>query len=177
MSHPAFSRAALAAAALTLAMAATASAQTPEATPGGTAVPPASQAVAMAPAETRYVLLDVGGKSLPVRIEKEWRCHEDVAAATLLLREDGRWRLETTVRETCGTRSRMDGDDEDGMYRAQGETLRFFDDDGHRHHREWSPAGEIELDDLDQGTLTDGGLLTVRLADGETVLRFRREGA
>ena len=137
----------------------------------------AAQAIAVAPAETPYLLLDLGGKRLPVRIEKEWRCYEDVVAGTLRLREDGRWRLETTVRETCGSRSKMEQEDEDGIYRTEGSTLRFLDDDGHRNRADWGLDGEIDLDDLDHGTLAEGGTLTVRLADGKTVLRFRREGA
>ena len=64
-----------------------------------------AQAAPAAPAETRYVLVDVGGKALPVEVEKEWRCREDVTAGTLRLREDGLWRLETLVRETCGDRT------------------------------------------------------------------------
>jgi hypothetical protein len=100
-----------------------------------------------------------------------------VTAGTLLLREDGRWRLETTVRETCGGRTRMDRDDDDGTYHAQGATIRFLDDDGERNRADWSLGGEIDLDELDQGTLTDAGVLTVRLADDKTVLRFRREAA
>ena len=149
-----------------------AGAQTPAAAPDSAA----PQAIATAPAETPYLLLDLGGKPLPVRIEK-WRCHEDVVAGTLRLREDGRWRLETSVRETCGNRSKMEHDDEDGIYQAQGSTLRFLDDDGHRNRADWDFDGEIDLDDLDRGTLAETGDLTVRLADGKTVLRFRREGA
>lgn len=136
---------------------------------------PAAQTAA-APAETRYVLVEVGGKGLPVQIEKEWRCREDVTAGTLRLREDGRWRLETTVRETCGDRAEMEHEDEDGRYRTEGTTIHFLDDDGNRNHADWSLRQEIDLDELDQGTPADGGTLTVRLADGKTVLRFRREG-
>jgi hypothetical protein len=136
----------------------------------------AAQAIAVAPAETPYLLLDLGGKPLPVRIEKEGRCYEDVVAGTLRLREDGRWRLETTVRETCGSRSKMEQEDEDGTYRTEGSTLRFLDDDGHRNRADWRLDGEIDLDELDHGTLAEDGVLTVRLADGKTVLRFRREG-
>lgn len=136
----------------------------------------AAQAIAVAPAETPYLLLDLGGKPLPVRIETEWRCYEDVVAGTLRLREDGRWRLETTVRETCGSRSKMEQEDEDGIYRTEGSTLRFLDDDGRRNGVDRSLDGQIDLDDLDHGTLAEGGVLTVRLAVGKAVLRFRREG-
>jgi hypothetical protein len=138
---------------------------------------PGAQIVAAAPAETRYVLVDVGGKALPVQTKKEWRCREDVTSGTLLLREDGHWRLETAVRETCGDRTETELEDEDGRYRAEGDTLHFLDDDGDRNRADWSLRGDIDLDELDQGTVADGGTLTVRLADDKTVLRFRREGA
>jgi hypothetical protein len=137
----------------------------------------AAQAAPAAPAETRYVLVDVGGKALPVEIEKEWRCREEVTAGTLRLREDGLWRLETSVRETCGDRTETELEDEDGRYRAEGTTLHFLDDDGNRNRADWSLRSEIDLDELDQGTIADGGALTVRLADEKTVLRFRRDGA
>ena len=158
---------------LGLTVTARAGAQAPAEAPDSAAAP---QAIASAPAETAYLLLELGGKPLPVRVEQS-RCHEDVVAGTLRLREDGRWRLETSVRETCGSRSKMEHDDEDGTYQAEGSTLRFLDDDGHRNRADWDFDGEIDLDDLDHGTLAEGGDLTVRLADGKTVLRFRREGA
>jgi hypothetical protein len=137
----------------------------------------AAQAAPAAPTETRFVLVGVGGKALPVEIEKEWRCREDVTAGTLRLREDGFWRLETSVRETCGDRTEMEHEDEDGRYRTEGTTLHFLDDDGERNRADWSLRDEIDLDELDQGTISDGGVLTVRLADAKTVLRFQREGA
>jgi hypothetical protein len=176
-SNPAFSAIAIAAAVsltVTAAAAAQASPTTPD-TSGPSRL--AAQAPAGAPAETRYLLLDVGGKALPVEIEKGWRCREDVTAGTLLLREDGHWRLETSVRETCGDRPEMEHEDDDGTYRAEGPTLHFLDDDGNRNHADWNLGGEIDLDELDQGTMAAGGTLTVRLADEKTVLRFRREGA
>ena len=53
---------------LTAAAAAQASPTTPD-TSGPSKL--AAQAVAAAPAETRYVLVDVGGKALPVEIDKD----------------------------------------------------------------------------------------------------------
>lgn len=160
--------AAAVAATLSLTVTATASAQ----------AGPAAADTARAAAVTRYVLVDVGGKGLPVEVEKGWRCREEVTAGTLLLRDDGRWRLETTQRETCGNRTEMDQDDEDGIYRTEGTTIHFLDDDGNRNDADWNLGKEIDLDDLDQSTLADGGgTLTVRLADEKTVLRFRRQGS
>jgi hypothetical protein len=152
----------------------TASAQTP-ATPdtGGTAV--AAQSPAGAQAERRYTLVEVGGKALPVEIEKEWRCREEVTAGTLMLRGDGRWRLETSVRETCGDRTEMEHEDEDGTYRAQADSIQFLDDDGRREGAERSMLPDVDLDDLDQGSIAGGRTLTVRLTDQKTVLRFERQ--
>lgn len=136
----------------------------------------AAQAAAAAEAENRYTLVDVGGKVLPVEIEREWRCRDEVTAGTLVLREGSRWRLETNIRETCGGRTEMDQEDEHGTYRTEGTTIHFLDDDGNRNDADWSLKREIDLDELDQGTMAEGGMLTVRLADEKTVLRFRRQG-
>jgi hypothetical protein len=135
-----------------------------------------AQAHAVTPAENRYTLVEVDGKALPVETEKEWRCRDEVTSGTLVLREDGRWRLETSIRETCGDRTKTDQEDEDGIYRTQGTTIQFLDDDGDRNDADWDLAREIDLDELDQGSIADGDALTVRLADEKTVLRFRREG-
>ena len=129
-----------------------------------------------APAESRYTLVEVDGKGLPVETEKEWRCRDEVTAGTLVLRDDNRWRLETSVRETCGDRSELDQDDEDGIYRTEGTTIQFLDEDGDRNDADWSLVPEIDLDELDHGSIADGGTLTVRLADEKTVLRFQRQG-
>ena len=73
--------------------AATTEAERPQGLPADTS------AAAAAPgggAETRYTLVEVGGRALPVETDKEWRCREEVTAGTLTLRQDGRWLLETT---------------------------------------------------------------------------------
>ena len=164
------------AATLSLSVTAVATAQAMAATPDTTrAAGSAAQAIPPPPAESRYALVEVGGKGLPVEIEKEWRCREEVTAGTLILREDSRWRLETSVRETCGDRTEMNQDDEDGTYRTQGATIHFLDDDGNRNDADWSLDREIDLDELNHGSI-DGGTLAVRLADEKTVLRFRRQG-
>jgi hypothetical protein len=135
-----------------------------------------TRAEAGAPAERRYTLVEVDGKGLPVETEREWRCRDEVTAGTLVLRDDGRWRLETSVRETCADRTEMDQDDEEGMYRTEGTTIQFLDEDGDRNDADWNLVREIDLDELDQGSLAEGGTLTVRLADEKTVLRFRNQG-
>jgi len=115
-----------------------------------------------------------GGDTLPARVEKEWRCHEDVAAGRLSLRQDWRWLLETTTREVCDDRVDEDHDTDDGTYKTQGQTLRFLDDDGRENiDRGWGIGTDIDLDDLRTGTLASDGTLTVKLADG-TPLVFRR---
>jgi hypothetical protein len=133
-----------------------------------TAAQPAS------PAVTGYTLVQVGDDTLPARVEKEWRCHEDVTAGTLSLRQDGRWLLETTTREVCGDRVEEDHDTDDGTYTTQGQTLRFLDDDGRENtDRGWGIGTDIDLDELRTGTLASDDTLTVNLADG-TPLVFRR---
>jgi hypothetical protein len=126
------------------------------------------------PAVSGYTLVQVGGDTLPARVEKEWRCHEDVTAGALSLRQDGRWLLETTTREVCGDRVDEDHDTDDGTYATQGQALRFLDDDGRENNdRGWGIGTDIDLDELRTGTLASDGTLTVKLADG-TPLLFRR---
>ena len=165
------------AATLSLTVTAAATAQATAVSPDTAPAAAPQQARAVTPAESRYTLVAVDGKGLPVETEKEWRCRDEVTAGTLVLRDDGRWRLETSIQETCGDRRKMDHEDDDGIYRTEGTTIQFLDEDGNRNDADWSLAREIELDELDQGTIADGGALTVRLADEKTVLRFRREGA
>ena len=136
-----------------------------------TATPAAQPAT---PAVTEYTLVRVGNDSLPAEIEKEWRCREDVTAGTLSLRQDGRWLLATTTRETCGDRIEEDEDTDDGAYATQGQTLRFLDDDGRENSDRGRGLGtDIDLDELSTGRLANDGTLTVKLADG-TALLFRR---
>ena len=127
--------------------------------------------------DTRYALVQVAGKPLPAQVEKEWRCREDVTAGSLTLSGDNRWLLETTTREVCGDRSEEDRDTEDGMYRTEGNTIRFLDEDGREDtDRDWGTGSDsdIDLDDLSTGTSAADGTLRVQLADGRTTLLFRR---
>ncbi len=127
---------------------------------------------ASAPAEERYHLVEVGGKKLPVEVEKEWRCHESVTRGTLTLRDDGRWHLQTTIREQCGSRAEVETDDEEGRYTREGGTITFHDDDD--DDGDWDLRRDLDLDDLKTATAGGDGALTVQLADGETALLFRR---
>ncbi|HEX6105314.1 MAG TPA: hypothetical protein VFZ26_07005 [Gemmatimonadales bacterium] len=139
---------------------------------------PADTSAAAAPGgggETRYTLVEVGGRALPVETEKERRCREEVTAGTLTLRQDGRWLLETTKRETCGDRTETEQETEDGRYRSEGGTIRFLDDDG-RDDSDGFDLGDddLDIDDLETGRLGDGGTLTVQVEDDDTELLFRQ---
>ncbi|MGH7525576.1 MAG: hypothetical protein ACREMX_02615 [Gemmatimonadales bacterium] len=125
----------------------------------------------------RYTLVEVAGKSLPTLIEKEGRCQKNVTAGVLMLSGGGRWFLETLTREVCEDRTEDDRDSDDGIYRTEGGTMRFFDDDGRvKTDRWWSIGTDIDLDQFKTGTIGNDGTLTVQLADGRTNLLFRRQG-
>src|SRR4029450_11936704 len=83
---------------------ASAAAQAPDSSPTAKKPPSVSTSAAV-PGATRYSLIEIGGKALPARVEKEWRCREDVTAGTLTLSGDGQWLLETVTREVCGDRT------------------------------------------------------------------------
>lgn len=127
---------------------------------------------AEAQAEQRYRLVEVGGRALPVEVEKEWRCRESVTQATLTLRPDSLWAMDYTKREVCGDREEVETEREDGRYSVVADTIRFHDDDGDddRDDRD----DDVDLDDLATATRAADGALTARLRDGRTTLLFRR---
>jgi hypothetical protein len=142
------------------------------------ATPLADATRAPAAAATRYMLVEVAGKPLPALQEKERRCREDVVTGSLTLRDDGRWLLETTTREACGDRAKEDRDRDDGTYSSDGSALTFRDDDGQQStERGWGDDADadIDLDELESGTIAGDGTLRVQLGDARTTLVFRRE--
>lgn len=117
-----------------------------------------------------FQLASVSGKALPVVIEEEGECREELQSGTLTLATDGDWTLVTMEREICGTREDLEEERERGRYDVSGTTLRFFDEHGDAP----SPEDDDELDvaDLVTGTRSSDGLVA-QLADG-TELTFRR---
>ena len=151
-----------AAVALALAMAGAVEAQT--ATP-----------VSAGRAEARYQLVEVAGSKLPVVVEKEWRCQESVTRGTLTLESDSVWIFRSTVREECGSRAKVDNEIENGLYRRNGSTLRFYDaDEDPDEGKDWDLRVDLDLDDFESGSVAPDGALAVRLRDGETTLIFRQ---
>lgn len=131
----------------------------------------APTADAQAPVGT-YELTEVNGDALPVPIEVEDDCTEEVNAAELTLAEQGEWTLQVTSTETCGTEVEEETDTESGTYTTEAEAIVFLDDDGEREEEE-RDEDEIEVDELDSAVL-QGSTLQVTLADRETRLTFER---
>jgi hypothetical protein len=126
-------------------------------------------------AQEVFQLVGVAGQPLPVLLEEDGDCREELLSATLTLETDGRWVLATNEREACGDDIESDEDQEDGTYAVEGQTLRFLDDDGDAPDADDADDDddqEIDVDDLTTGTRS-GGDLVVRLADGSTDLQFR----
>jgi hypothetical protein len=123
-------------------------------------------------AERRYRLVEVSGKALPAEVEKDWSCREYVTRGTLTMGADSLWTLRTATREVCGDRAEVDTDVDGGRYAFAGDTIRFYEDDG-RNDSDWSLDRDVDLDDLETGSLDANGRLTVRLADGETTATFQ----
>lgn len=142
--------------------------------PPAAAPAPQSQSAPASAAQV-FRLVQVASQALPVEIEKGWRCREDVTSGTLTLGADGRWQLQTVQRETCGDQTREELESDDGRYTADGQSFRFFDEDGEPHDKDVDLIGkDIDLDDMTRGSLTGDGTLTVQLADEKTTLVFRR---
>jgi hypothetical protein len=123
-----------------------------------------------------YRLAELGGRPVPVLLEEEDGCREELLAATLTLAAGGEWTLTSVERESCGARAEQDEESDTGRYTTAGAVLSFTSDDrdeGGDDDADADESGEIEVDELRTGSLS-GDALTVRLADERTVLVFRR---
>lgn len=118
-----------------------------------------------------YRLVSVGGKSLPALLDTDDGCRELVTAATLSLGADGKWTLRHDERHECPSGVRNKTESEHGKYTMSGSTVTFMDDDGDRNTG-GTPDDDIDLDELDQGTLL-GTTLNVRLKEGQALV-FQR---
>jgi hypothetical protein len=129
-------------------------------------------AIAAAPTTERYRLVEVAGNALPAEVEKEWNCREQVTRGMLTLGADSTWSFRATIREVCGDRAEVDTEEESGRYSLEGGTIGFRDDD--EDDRDGKLRRDVDLDDLETGTLAADGTLTARLEDGTTTLVFRK---
>ena len=134
----------------------------------------AAAASAQVPGQAEvYRLAEVEGRALPVVIEQEGDCRDELLGATLTLAADGEWTLVTQEREVCGDRVEEDEEREEGRYTAEGQTVRFLDEDGEAEEDDRDDEGpELDVEDLTVGTRS-AGALSVRLEDGRTAV-FRR---
>lgn len=133
-----------------------------------TSTPAAAQAVSQ---DETFRLTEVAKTALPVLIEEEDGCRDEVVSGTLTLEADGDWVLVTQEREVCGDRVEEDEDREEGRFRIEGTSIHFLGDDDDED--EDSDDDEIDLEDLTTGTRTAAGL-TVRLGDSDISLVFRQ---
>jgi len=124
------------------------------------------------PVQENFRLISVAGKSLPVVVEQEGECREELQSAMLTLDTNGKWSLVVTEKEICGTNQDNEEEREHGTYKANGTTVQFFDENGKPTVPD-ADDGELDVADLREGTRSSDGL-TVRLADGKTDLIFRK---
>ncbi|WP_420126520.1 hypothetical protein [Longimicrobium sp.] len=120
-----------------------------------------------------YTLAQVDGRALPLVVETDGACRDELLSATLTLAE-GVWTLDTVERELCeGQAAKEDRESERGRYTLAGAAVTFTPDDTDRPDADDAPgAVDIDVDELATGTV-EGGALTVRLHGGQT-LAFRR---
>ena len=123
-----------------------------------------------------YTLAQVEGRALPAVVEADGACRDELLSGTLTLAADGTWTLETVERELCeGQPSREDRETERGRYTLSGTAVAFTADDDAADDAD-APAdddgADVDIDEPASGTV-DGGTLTVRLREGQTVV-FRR---
>jgi hypothetical protein len=115
-----------------------------------------------------YRLATINDRPLPVVVEEEDGCRDEVVSGTLTLKPDGTWTLVHTERDVCGDKVESDEENEDGKYTLQGTMVTFNDDAGDRRDDD----GDIDIDDLRTGTLS-ADAIAIRLQDG-VVAVFRK---
>jgi hypothetical protein len=133
------------------------------------AAPAAAQSV---PQQEIYRLAEVDEAALPVVVEEDGDCIEEVLSGILTLMPDGTWSFVTQERETCDGEVEEDEDREEGTYRIEGDVVHFDEVDDDDEDDDEDDA-DLDLDDLVTGTRA-ANALTVRLEDGRTTLVFRR---
>jgi len=140
-----------------------------------------------------YTLAQVEGRALPAVVETDGACRDELVTGTLTL-ADGTWMLETVERELCdGQAPREDRETERGRYTLSAGTVAFTaddvaddadedaadaddatddEDDDDARSGAAADGADVDIDEPASGTV-DGGTLTVRLREGQTVV-FRR---
>ncbi len=142
-----------------------------------------------------YTLAQVEGRALPAVVETDGACRDELVSGTLTL-ADGTWTLETVERELCeGQAPREDRETERGRYTLSAGAVAFTADDAADADDPADDANDaddpaddandaddatddaangadVDIDEPASGTV-DGGTLTVRLREGQTVV-FRR---
>ena len=126
-----------------------------------------------AAAQETWQLAQINGSALPfVTDQDDDGCREEVVSGTLTLGTDGRWTLATNEREVCGDKVEEETEEEDGRFSADGDALRFTDEDDDDDSSDDDDDGD-DFDDLANGTRA-GNTLTVRSGDGSTTVVFQR---
>jgi hypothetical protein len=137
------------------------------------------------PVPGTYTLSQVEGRALPAVVETDGACRDELVSGTLTL-GDGTWTLETVERELCdGQAAREDRETERGRYTLSAGAVTFTADDANDPDDAAEDADDddarsgaaadgpdVDIDEPASGTV-DGGTLTVRLREGQTVV-FRR---
>jgi hypothetical protein len=118
-----------------------------------------------------YTLAQVDEVDLPVLLTEAEGCRREVTSATLSLQPDNRYRLDATVRQTCGETVEETSAVEEGSLEATGNDLTFTRDEKPVEPGE-TPA-PFEIENLSTGTLDENGL-SVKIAGQEKVFVFRR---
>jgi hypothetical protein len=142
--------------------------------------------VARGSAETAgtYRLTNLDAKQLPAGISMLGRCRLYLSDGIIVLVQDGRYRLNLSVQEICGDRSRQEEEIvKEGFYSLIGSNLRFGDN---MVMARTDPAPEVTTgrDEVVQAVIPTGrlaargslraGRLTITLRDLRT-LYFQRE--
>jgi hypothetical protein len=117
-----------------------------------------------------YTLAQVDDAELPVLIGESATCKGEITAATLALQPEGKYRLEASIRETCGETVKEKTFVEQGSYAAAAAGVEFTAEE-----QPVDPAQEkveVEIQKLATASLEEN-TLKVKLKDDKTLV-FRK---
>jgi hypothetical protein len=118
-----------------------------------------------------YKLAQVDNADLPFVLGEADGCKREITAANLTLTADSKWKIEATVRQTCGEKIETKTETGEGMFAAQGAAIDL--DPATQKAEEDKDPANIKFLQLADATLSEN-VLKVRLTEDKNILSFRR---
>jgi hypothetical protein len=135
----------------------------------------AQQAAPPAPYAGVYTLAQVDKADLPMLVSEKDGCKHEITAAKLTLTAESKYRLEATVRETCGEKTQEKTKTEQGSFSGDASKLTFTSAEQPTKAAEKAAAAPVDvgLARIASATFAEN-TLTVALDKEARVLIFRK---